>query len=430
MGRDAVVALGQAGVDGQAIFGQNSDRPRGFGQGLHRTHRHDYAAGEKVQLKYVDLPQARRVYEVLGSQPAGLWGYDFGINENEVAAGWVTLPARFSCQRPGLQATELIRLVLERSRTARQGVDLLTDMVERFGQGGWETGSEKSEWDNAFLIADPTEAYAVETAGNHWAYQEIREIRVLSGVRVIRQDWDRVSRQLAAYAIGNRLWPGDGSKLDFAEVVGQDGLTRSGSLRRWARATQRMQQQNGHLDTAFIRRLLGDHPQGADAKDRADHSASLCEHGRTSGDEVTTASIVAPLSSSPARLPMAWCCFGRPCTSIYFPVFLDGELPEAFQHGSQRSGRASFACDIATVSDQLSGEPRSRIAVRERFTSLQARLDEEAEEFTKEGAALRQRGATTLLQRQASLFMEHCVECFENVVSKSLSPRTLVAAGS
>ena len=77
---------------------------------------------------------------------------------------------------------------------ARRAVDLLTDLITRHGQG--TPGDPPC--DNAFLIADPTEGFAVEAAGTHWVYQQLREVRALSTVSTVRGDWDRISRGLSA----------------------------------------------------------------------------------------------------------------------------------------------------------------------------------------------------------------------------------------
>jgi hypothetical protein len=59
---------------------------------------------------------------------------------------------------------------------------------------------------------------------------------------------------------------------------------------------------------------------------------------------------------------------------------------------------------------------------------LQARLDQEAEEFNSEGAVLRQRGALSDLHRQATFFMQYNLERFEAVLADSLRTRCLVGA--
>src|SRR5262249_41870842 len=157
-----------------------------------------------------------------GSRPEGTWGYDFGLNEHQVAVGHVRLRSKVPGRRPCLVGTDLVRLVLERSRSARQAVDLLAGLVERHGQTVLPEGPAARESDSAYLIADAREAFAVETAGCHWVYQEVLEVRAVSNVSTVRQDWDRISSGLADYAIGRGWWPGDGSKLDFAGALSED----------------------------------------------------------------------------------------------------------------------------------------------------------------------------------------------------------------
>src|SRR5438876_2314825 len=127
MGCNMLVARGRATVDGHTLFGQNSNRAARKDQPLRRTPGRTFAAGEKVRTQYLELPQARQTCTVLGSQPVGLWGYDHGLNEYQVAVGCTTLPPTLTCSGPGLQGTDLVRLLLERSHNARQAVDLLTD---------------------------------------------------------------------------------------------------------------------------------------------------------------------------------------------------------------------------------------------------------------------------------------------------------------
>src|SRR5207245_4229056 len=110
-------------------------------------------------------------------------------------------PAMMKCDGPTLLGTDVIRLTLERSRTALQAVDHLASLVERYGQGAFPGCPPEADCDYAFLVVDPTEAYAVETAGHYWVYQEVKEVRAVCNVRIIRQDWDRISQGLTSYAI-------------------------------------------------------------------------------------------------------------------------------------------------------------------------------------------------------------------------------------
>ena len=70
---------------------------------------------------------------------------------------------------------ELVRLGLERSRTAAEGVEILAELVTRYGQGVFEGGPAAGSYDNGYLIADPTEAYVLETAGHQWAVKRVEQ---------------------------------------------------------------------------------------------------------------------------------------------------------------------------------------------------------------------------------------------------------------
>ena len=434
MGSDMVVALGRATLDGHTIFAQNSSRPANKGQSLCLTPGRLFAAGEKLRTQQLEIAQARQVYAVLGSKPSGSWGYASGINENRVAAGCITLPAALTCPRPGLLGTDLVRLMLERSSSARQAVDLLTGLVKEFGQGAYPDCPAEFEHDSAFLIADPLEAYAVETAGSHWVYQEIHEVRAVSSVRVVHQDWDRISPGLAAYAIERGWWPEDGSKLDFATVLSSDRKLHVASMRRWGRATMMLQEQNGHIDAGFLRRLLCGHAEEANENfpfvDASGDSDSICQHPRGSGSRATAASFIAELNPDAAAAAHAWCAFGVPCASVYFPVFLDGELPDAFVQDEMESIGAGFGGRLARLVQQQERGPGRLARMRESLARLQICFDQETEEFLAEACALKRRGALTELQRQASMFMQHNLEKFEEVYEDAMRMRAEVAVGN
>jgi hypothetical protein len=400
MDGDMVAALGRATIDGQTLFGHNSGPLPGPARWLNLTRGRPFAPGEVVRTQHLELPQARETCTVLGSQPRGLWGYDHGVNAHGVGVGRTPLRTRLAGAAPtGLLGTDLVRLVLERCRTARQGVDLLTDLVTRHGQG--TPGDPPC--DNAFLVVDPTEGFAVEAAGTHWVYQQLREVRALSTVSTVRGDWDRISRGLSALAIDHGWWPEDGSKLDFAGSLCPTLAEQGPALRRWGRTTLLLGEQNGHIDAAFVRRVLTD-------LDERPASETPSLRGLGPKAPATAASLVTQLAGDGRPRPV-WCAFGPPRWSVYFPVFLDGDLPVAFTDGVF-PGMWERVRQLATAAGQRT---RKWEMVQEGLSRLQARFDQEAEEFAAEAAALKERGEGKEVPRQAGLFMQHCVEAFEEV---------------
>jgi secernin len=429
MACDMVVALGRATGDGSTLFGHNSGRAAGQCQVVHRTVGRPFELGEKVRTQCLELPQARRTYTVLASQAPGVWGYDHGVSDQRVAVGRTTLRTRLRCQRPTLLGTDLVRLVLERAHSATHAVDVLIDLVDRHGQGGFPGCPTPGEADNAFLIADPHEAFAIETSGSHWVCQEVQEVRAASNANVVRQDWDRISHGLAGYAIAQGWWPADGSKLDFAGTLAEDPAGHDSGLRRWGRLTLLLEQQNGHIDPAFVRRLLGDHYEGlhdeVDPLAPASNPRPICRHAVAGAGTATTASCITLLSAEPDRLPVVWRAFGPPCVGLALPLLLDGDIPEPLTRGCPEPAGASFPWRVARLVEQLRQDREQWALAHEACARLQVRLEQEVAEFLAEAARLNQRGDSAALQRQAGLFMQHHLERAEEVldgIARALTP--------
>jgi dipeptidase len=365
------------------------------------------------------VPQARCTYTTLGSQANGMWGYHHGINEMHVAIGCTHVRTRLGGGAKGLRANDLVRLALERSATARQAVDSITDLLARHGQASSNGGSGI---DGAFLIADGGEAFAVESCGQYWVLQEISEVRAMSDCCSVRQDWNRIAPGLADQAIARAWWPEDGSKLDFAGTLALAGANISSAMRRWGRATYLLQEQNGNIDGAFLRRLLADHyeetTEGAAANTVA--PLPLCQHGKRATETRTAVSLVAELDPKVESPALAWYAFGPPCLTVYFPIFLAGQLPEPFSDGALDL----LARGLWTGADMTTA--------REQVVRLQEELDQQTAEFLREALELKRQEQLPELQRQATLFHQHALESFEKMMEELVgeqhaAPDTVVA---
>ncbi len=361
MGCDMLVALSQATQDGGTLFGHNCNRPEGEEVSLLRVAGRAFAPGESIQAGDVVLPQVRRTWTVLASRGPGQWGYAHGLNEHGVSIGLTTIRTRRREAAPALRGPDLVRLGLERATGARQAVDGITDLVGRHGQGVTDAGL-----DSAFLIADNREAFVVETFGSHWAVQHVGAVRAVSDVCHLRRDWDQLSSGLSELAIARGWWPADGSKLDFAGAVAAEGGDNAASLRRWGRATLMLEQSNGQINLAMLRRVLSDHfEDGSDEAHLAGSSLSiarggmsLCRHAIATSTSRTAASLLTQTGSD-AVLPIAWYSFGPPCLSVYFPLPLVGELPAEWQSTGDGSSKR-----LGDWLRRRPGEPEQFVALR------------------------------------------------------------------
>ncbi len=91
----------------------------------------------RLTTQYLTLPDAD-ASAFLGSRPTWLWGCEHGVNEHGVTIGnekifTVDSPRPLP---PALLGMDVVRLVLERARTADDALDLCTSLVETYGQGG------------------------------------------------------------------------------------------------------------------------------------------------------------------------------------------------------------------------------------------------------------------------------------------------------
>ena len=114
----------------------------------------------------------------------------------------------------GLTGMDLIRLGLERGKTARQALNVITSLLEEYGQfgSGIPTGGAESSYNNSFIIADPREAWILETAGRHWAAKRYTQgLASISNTLSLESDYDLSSINLEGYAIGQGWWPKDKS---------------------------------------------------------------------------------------------------------------------------------------------------------------------------------------------------------------------------
>jgi len=169
---DTMVTLTDDGV----LFAKNSDRDANEAQVLRWYAAAEHAPGASVACTWGTVPQVERTHALLLSQPWWMWGAEMGANERGVVIGNEAVFTRAVGDRSGaLLGMDLLRLALERAATAADAVQVLVRLLEEHGQGGQASFEHpRFRYDNSFLVADPTGAFVLETAGRHWAVEEVR----------------------------------------------------------------------------------------------------------------------------------------------------------------------------------------------------------------------------------------------------------------
>jgi len=338
MGCDTFVVLPPATADGVAVFAKNSDRPPRECQRIVQLARASHPRGATVRCQYVDVPQVRETAAILGSQPWWLWGLEHGVNEHGVAIGNETVFAREQLGPHGLIGMDLVRLGLERGRTADEALGVMVALLEAHGQGG--SGHLHVEWPyhNGFLVADPTTAWVLETSGRHWVAKRVRDVAHITNGLALGADWDRGAADVTDFAVAAGWWPADAGRVDFAAAYRDEaGVPPNLCAERRRRGAALLGEARGRLAPAVLRAILRDHhvdgrvrtPRGFDDQ----HYFTLCMHADPLDN--TTASMVASLPHVPGVVAPVWVALGSPCIGAFLPLYLAGMVPAVLAEGGR-----------------------------------------------------------------------------------------------
>ena len=376
---DTMVALGNTTQNRQTIFAKNSDRPASECQPLDLHARKTHAPDAQTRCQFVTLPEVSVTYRHIGSRPYWCWGYEHGFNEHQVVIGNEAVHAHLPvAQTPKLIGMELLRLGLERGRTAAEAVDVMTDLIARYGQGKFENDADVRTYDNSYIVADPREAYVIETAGHQWAVKQVEGAIGISNVYAIETDWTRISPGVAREA---RAFGKPGDRINFADTYTKNSRAEGSGATRRARSCAVLSLRSGAIDARTMMALLSDHSQAPDAPFETDvKQGGICVHANDDGTGGNTAaSLVADLCADGSRLSVYWCSFYSPCLSLFLPTFIEAELPAALGIGGKAPDDNSPWWLFHQLTRAARALPEERIPmVRDQWRILQNQLFESA----------------------------------------------------
>lgn len=218
------------------------------------------------QAAYIDIPQVSQTYKFIGSRTAGRWGYGMGINEYQVSVADNDAPSRDTLAfKAGLHDNDVIRLVLERAKTAREGVQIATKLAEKYGIA----------WGGImFEIGDPNELWVVEVTGYRWAAKKYdNTVSARSNQYQIEDDYDLCSSDLVSFAVKQGWVKEETKKINFRKTYGasvlypeDNDLTKRTSAeqmytteQRYQRALTLMRQSFGKITTDTMTTAARDH---------------------------------------------------------------------------------------------------------------------------------------------------------------------------
>jgi len=346
---DTWVALQDATADGSVILAKNSDRPPMEAQPLVHFPRKKHDPGAKVKCTYIEIPQVSETYEHIGSKIWWTFGYEHGMNEHGVAIGneavWSKEPYQWG---DGLLGMDLLRLGLERGKTAYEAMHVIVDLLEEYGQSGdceYEGEWGKANYHNSFIIADPKEAWVLETAGRYWVAKKIDHgVYSISNIYSIENDWDEAHPNLVEHAI-EAGWTESAAEFNFARDYGdywrKDSLDPGAMQIRRNETFTCLQKDYARITPASMMKINRNHHEGTVVEPRWGASetfwATPCLHDSPRSGYHSAASIVAHLRAEmPAPLRQVyWASFSNPCCNVFKPFYFHGpKVPENYATGT------------------------------------------------------------------------------------------------
>jgi len=330
---DTIVATSGVTADGTVLFGKNSDREPNEAHHVISIPAEDHSPGSQVSCTYIDIPQVEHTNALFLAKPFWMWGAEMGANEHGVAIGNEAVFTKEPYEKGrSLTGMDLLRLALERAATASDAIDVITGLMAEYGQGGNCGFGHKLFYHNSFLIADPREAWVLETAGRHWAAKKVSGIYAISNGITIGNDWDLASPELVDHAI-EKGWCKNPGDFHFARCYSDFLYTRFSCCKeRLARTTAQLEAGMGNLTASDFMSTLRDHayrdPDLSESPDKGISGSTVCMHagfGPIRGSQ-TTGSMVSHLR--PDRATHFVTGTAAPCTGIFKPVWIDAGMPD------------------------------------------------------------------------------------------------------
>jgi len=303
------------------IFGKNSDREPNEAQAIIRIPAQKHKS-ENLKCTYIEIPQVKETYEVILSKPFQMWGAEMGANEHDLVIGneAVFTKVKITKNNSGLTGMDLIRLALERAKSADTALELITNLIEKYSQNA--NGGYKNElyYHNSFIIADKTKAWVLETAGKHWVAKKVNGYRSISNRLTIGEEFDLSSNGIKDYALKK------GESFHFAKTFSDWFYTYfSKSAMRYEKSCAiGLNSSNFNVHNA-IKILSSHYVEGSKFEpSKMYNGGSVCMHSTDfTNPSQSVGSMIAEIRKD--TLSTFWFTgTSNPCTSIYKAFFMGG----------------------------------------------------------------------------------------------------------
>ncbi|MHB8263390.1 MAG: C69 family dipeptidase [Acidimicrobiales bacterium] len=377
------------------FFAKNSDRPVGEPQVLYaiRERPTDYG-NHSLPTQYISI-EDEGAMPCLVSRPTWLWGAEHGVNSRHVAIGNEKIYTQDDPYeaRPALTGMDLVRLALERSTSSRDAVREIEWLLAAYGQGGIADAHAAEPYWSSFLVADPREAWIVETSGSTWAAKRIgpgdgnvATSACISNRVTLATDWDVASKNVPVGSDFDR-WRNQDAPTAHADIRLDASRRFLDSLNKPPGSTGGDTEGILHTASSFAAHLR-DHGTGPwgnplstaiqtiippPAYSLPDGTGvSICMHIRSY--QATAAAMITFLPVDDDQPALCWAALGSPCCSIFMPM-----LPPTPPPGFMEKEATWMRFDH--LRQRVEDDPDSIEGIREALSPLETSLWQEAREL-------------------------------------------------
>ena len=346
---DALVIMPNCTKDGSVIFAKEMDRGNNECPHIISVPGMKHKKGEMVKCTHIEIPQVTQTYTVIGNQPFWMWGFECGMNEYGVSVADMAIwtKDKTELEEKGLVGADLERLAIERGRTAYEAMHVLVDLLEKYGQWGncTNVAGDVVVFNNSFLIADPKEAWMLETSNRRWVAKKVTDFMELSNAPMIGARYDEGSADIVEHA-KEKGWYDGSVPFNFARVYTDFGKWPDFADIRQSRAMQLLQAKRGEITTEYVERILRDHYEDSFINMRFGPMSSVfrtLDYYPFYGHSVT--SMIAHLrndESIPKEMRYVYySTLSSPGCSIFMPFYPNAKIPEKLAIGTDKYSKDS-----------------------------------------------------------------------------------------
>ncbi len=314
---DTFVALPSATLNRNVLFAKSADCEVNEANAIVRIPRRKHVKGETLRITHLVIPQSEETYEVFLTKAFWTYGCEIGINEYGLAMGEeAVFTTEMTEEKDGIIGPDLMRLGLERAKNCREAIDIMTALLEEYGQGGSAELKGNSHFDSSFLMSDTSDAYILETAGRKWAVKKIEDFDSISNMLGIPTNWTTCS-----VASGT-------TKIDWAKTFSLPEVPPTlGSPDRQCYTYDRLKEVKGQITAQTMFKIMRHHNDGYHPA-TADAHRNICVHAGPQDNRWWQADgvMVTDVSEHGALIWVTGTSGN--CISIFKPIFMGINLPE------------------------------------------------------------------------------------------------------